>query len=106
MEKEVPLEWVQHLWGIVAAEPRWLTIVGLYCDLAGAVIIAITAWFRLSFPGVTGVSMSGGLIYTGDIEEPSRPLWWRRGFVIAGGILLAGGFALQIYANHLQLELR
>ena len=99
------LDWLGLVWRIVNAEPKWLMIVGLYLDLFGGILIAFTAWFRLSIPGVTGMNMGTGMIATGDIEEPSGPLRWRRRLVIFGGALLAGGFLLQIIANHLQMAL-
>jgi hypothetical protein len=85
---------IQEAWAIMQAEPRWMAILGLALDLAGGVLVAAVAWMR-----VTAV-----VYYGGPATEPAGPLWWRRGFVVLGGFLLAAGFALQMWATYRQIE--
>lgn len=76
-------------------QPRWFTVAGLYLDLVGGVLIAATAWLRMSvFVG-----------YGGPGSEYPGPLWWRRMLVLLGGLLLTAGFGLQIYGTQLQIAL-
>ncbi len=81
------------VWEQVFIEPKWLTIFGLFMDLIGGVLIAGTAWFRVQV----------AMVYGGPGSEPSQTLWWRRSTVLAGGSLLAAGFALQMFAAWLQI---
>ncbi len=97
-----------NVWCIAMSEPRWFVIVGLSSDVVGGVLIAATAWLRLSIPGtivssLAGVPGAGG--WANPSEERSGPLWRRRVLVLVGGGLLAGGFGLQIYGSWLQMAL-
>ena len=89
-----------NVWCIAMSEPRWFVIVGLSFDVFGGVLIAATALLRVSIPGTSVFPVSGGPQGVAGFaiprEEPSGPLWWRRGFVLTGGGLLAVGFILQI----------
>ena len=85
------------------AEPRHLANVGLLFDAIGAVLIAVTALWRLSIPGKAGMTMAGGMVYTAENKEEGPSLWWRWALVVIGGLLLVLGFGFQIYANHLQI---
>ena len=88
------------IWEQLFLEPRWLTILGLFMDLIGGTLIAITAWFRLRFT-VDPLAIQSGV--TGSADESERALKWRRRAVVAGGILLGLGFGLQMYATWLQI---
>ncbi len=77
----------------VMAEPRWLTIAGLGLDVIGGVLVAATAWARIQMIGTWD---------EGDLE-PLRTMRGRRNMVLAGGILLSAGFALQMYATWMQM---
>ncbi len=90
------------LWAEMMAEPRWLAIVGLFLDMIGAVLVAGTAWFRMT----TYLPYAGratDAAKAGPVTEEYGPLWRRRGFVIVGGLLLVIGFGLQIWATRLQM---
>ncbi len=76
---------------------------GLFMDLIGGTLIAVTAWFRLSLFVVPLPIESGVSGVTGSAFEPGGALKWRRGAVVAGGILLGLGFGLQMYATWLQI---
>lgn len=95
------MEWFQCLTD-ACPEPRQLANVGLALDMIGAVMVAATALWRLKTPSMSGVDL-GGIIHLPATDEDPRPLRVRRGFVVAGGALLAIGFAFQIYANCLQM---
>ena len=95
------MEWFQCLTG-ACPEPRQLANVGLFLDIIGAGLVAVTALWRLKTPSMSGVDF-GGIIHMPAADEEPRPLRVRRGFVVAGCALLAIGFAFQIYANYLQM---
>lgn len=86
------MEWLQCLVD-VCQEPRELANVGLWCDMAGAILVAVTAWHRVS------VSVT----YGGPGKETAKPLWARRIALVAGAALLVVGFWFQIHANNLQM---
>ena len=96
------MDWILCLFD-ACAEPRGLANAGLVLDMIGAVLIAATAWMRLKIPGKAGVTMAGGITFTGANKEVRRTLWWRRALVVIGGILLVVGFYFQIHANQLQM---
>ena len=77
------------------AEPRWLIIIGLGLDIAGAVLIAITALSRVKSDLYFG---------PGGGQEQDRPLARRRWMVGIGGFLLVGGFAMQGVATAMQIS--
>lgn len=85
------------LWAAVLAEPRWLVIIGLGFDAIGAVLVAITAWLRIS-----------AVAYLGDgagpnVHEEPAGLVKRRWLVFGGASLLVFGFSLQGIAAWLQM---
>ncbi len=88
------------VWEQVVAEPKWLAIFGLFLDLIGGVLIAATAWFRLTL-AVDPLAIQSGV--TGSAEESKRILRWRRCAVVGGGTLLSAGFALQMVSTRLQI---
>ena len=88
------------IWEQLFLEPRWLTMFGLFMDLIGGTLIAVTAWFRLIL-FVSPLAIQEGV--TGTAIEPEGALKWRRRAVVAGGTLLGLGFGLQMYATWLQI---
>ncbi len=95
------MEWFQCLTD-ACLEPRQIANVGLFLDIIGAGLVAVTALWRLKTPSMSGVDF-GGIIHVPATDEDPRQLRVRRRLVAAGGVLLAIGFAFQIYANHLQM---
>ena len=69
-----------------------MQIVGLGLDIVGALLIAFTAWLRIS------MNMTWD-----DPNEPKEGLRVRRRLVILGGLLLTVGFGLQIWGTWLQM---
>ena len=61
--------------------------------MLGAVLVAGTAWFR----------MTANMVWGDIVREEIKPLWWRRSFVTLGAVLLVVGFGLQIWATTLQM---
>ncbi len=59
------------IWEQLFLEPRWLTIFGLFMDLIGGTLIALTAWFRLRLD-VDPLAIESGV--TGSAEESERVL--------------------------------
>ncbi len=96
------MEWFQCLTD-ACPEPRQLANAGLFLDMIGAVLVAATALWRLKIPSRTGMDF-GEFTHVPAADEAPRPLWVRRGLVVAGGALLAIGFWFQIYANQLQMK--
>ena len=82
------------LWAMVLAEPRCLIIVGLALDVIGAVLVAFTAWARVS--AVLGFD-------TDKSTEMPKDVYRRRLMVIVGAGFLVVGFVLQGIAAWLQM---
>ncbi len=99
-EMKLPKGLTMSIWYQIVAEPKLLTISGLFLDVIGGVLIALTAWFRVQ----VSVSPLGAAIgVSEDALEPRSGLQWRRRIVVAGGVLLTVGFSLQIWGTWLQL---
>ncbi len=85
------------IWEAMLAEPRWIAIIGLVLDAVGAVLVAFTAWLRIS--AVSYIGYGGGP----NIEEERSGLINRRRLVVVGAFLLVAGFILQGIAAWLQM---
>ena len=84
------------IWETMLTEPRWIAIIGLVLDAIGAVLVAITAWLRISGVAVLG---NGGP----NVHEEHSGLAKRRWLVVVGALLLVVGFIMQAVAAWMQM---
>ena len=84
---------IMGLWAALMAEPKWWAIIGLGLDLVGGVLVAFTAWFRVSVE----------VPWSSDGVEPAESLKVRQRMVLSGAGALSAGFGIQIWSTALQI---